>query len=281
LGFFVGKKAAPFPAQAPPSQKAVSGEAPAETPINDDTPDVKRPAPSEPVPLPPEPNEETPAPTDDSASARATLDAFFSAPSWTVRNAYVRNPGTVLADMERLSERFGDRAIETSEITFLVDNPGEKVFRVKTPEQENPFPVSVIQKDGMWKVAWESFAEFYYDQFDDFATGEEGPATKTFHLLIKPAPGESDPLAPARVMARAPHSTEARQLTLINDSSARQALVRLFQTYHEQRPELLQSAFDTGGLPLVVTISRTKSENPSLRLEEIVSNTWTKKDGAE
>lgn len=227
-------------------------------------------------PLEPASNTLPPLESISSASARASLEAFLNAETWSARSAYALDPTNpeLLAKMEAAAQSYGDHAIEVESIILQSDGPDQKVFWIKTQKNARPFSAILIREEQNWRVDWSAFAEFYYDRLNSFAIGEAGPMKGRFRVLLKAAPGETSPLSPARCLIMAPQSVIAYQVNSAAGSSARRELAEMLQAYLQAEPETYHELMASAGIPLIVEISRNGAVNPTLTLDRIAASGW-------
>lgn len=217
---------------------------------------------------------DSPLPTADQSGAMAALEAFLSAKSWAARSAYVAEPSRVMALMESDTLKNGDGPIPYERLELIGDDPQRKTFALQTLRHPLPFSVVVMKDELGWGVDWEGFQEFYNDTFETFARGGKGPTKGVFRLFLKPAPGESDPLNPARFIVSAMHSTNTYQVSTQQDSEVRKQLAVVLRKIQKDESGDLKSALEGAGLPFMLELSRTGSVNPSLKLERVVAFSW-------
>lgn len=210
----------------------------------------------------------------DSSGAQASLEAFLSAQTWSARSAYVLYPNLIIPQMEASAKIHGDGAITVSKITLQQDLPHQKVFWLETPNNSRPFSVVLIKDGRNWLVDWGGFADFYHNRLRHFAQGREGPVHGVFRVFLKAAPGETSPLSPARCLVMAPHDEKPFQVNSAAQSPARKKLAEIFQAYLQADPESFEEAMKGPGIPLIVELSRNGAQNPTLRLEEILTTGW-------
>ena len=216
----------------------------------------------------------TPAQEEEPNTASATLETFLLADTWGARNAYVLNSEAVLPMMAASAKIHGDGPIPFKSISLQFEEPNLRSFWIETSEHPQPFSV-VLRKEGdWWLVDWLGFADFYYDRLGTFAQGREGPMKAIFRVLLKAAPGETSPLSPSRCLVRAPQSPLTYQVNSLAESPARRQLAEIFQKYLQKEPEQFNEAMADDGIPLILEISRTGAENPTLQLEKIITAGW-------
>lgn len=215
--------------------------------------------------------------TNETEQAQTVLEAFLNASSWGVRNAYVHNPDEALSNMEEMAQQHGDGPIPFDDLSLAFSSPEEQVFQLLALKDEKPFLVSVVKVGSLWQVDWDTFSEFYYDKFEAFATGSGGASSGVFHLRLKPAPDETDPLAPSKLLAHTPNSTKSFPLTFAIGTGAQEKVASLLAILDRDQPETLSRLMATDGIPLVVRISRSGASSPELQLEEVVATTWSRK----
>lgn len=204
----------------------------------------------------------------------AALEAFLSAKSWAARSAYVAEPARVMSLMESDALQNGDGPVPYERLELIGDDPQRKTFALQTLRHPLPFSVVVMKDELGWGVEWEGFQEFYNDTFETFARGGKGPTKGVFRLFLKPAPGESDPLNPARFIVSVMHSTNTYQVSTQQDSEVRKQLAVVLRKIQNEESGDLKSALEGAGLPFMLELSRTGSVNPSLKLERVVSFSW-------
>ena len=176
--------------------------------------------------------------------------------------------------MEETAAQYGDGPISFSSIELINEFPELKVFSVNTIKHEQPFHVAVIKEENAWLVDWAGFADFYYDKFESFATGTEGPNRGIFRLFLRPAPGEPNPSSPNRFIVNAIHSSNAYQVTAATNSRLRKQLTLLAKRVEEEESGDLRKTFETHGLPFTLELSRSGEVNPTLKFERIDSYSW-------
>ena len=224
--------------------------------------------------FPPEQSEPAQELIPTHSDARATLEAFFGAETWSARSAYVLYPTQMLGLMEATAAKYGDGPIAIEGLSLERDQPDKKVFWIKTPQNERPFSVILIQAQGGWLVDWSGFADFYYNRLSSFTSGEEGPLTGVFRVFLKGAPGETSPLSPARCLVMTPQDSTAHEVISAPDSPARIQLAEIFQSYLQSDPKTFKEAIAGTGIPLTIKLSRNNTQNPTIRLVEILSTSW-------
>ncbi|MGJ8725823.1 MAG: hypothetical protein ACSHYB_14790 [Roseibacillus sp.] len=213
-------------------------------------------------------------PTQELSTAQATLEAFLAADTWGARNAYALNSKAVLPMMAANATVHGDGPIPFESITLHTEGPNMRVFWVKTNNHPLPFSVVMLKEDDWWLVDWPGFADFYYDRLGAFSRGREGPMKGVFRVLLKAAPGETSPLSPSRCLVRAPHSPTSYQVNSLAESPARRKLAEIFQAYQQGEPERFKDAITGDGIPLILEISRSGAQNPTLQLEQVITTGW-------
>ncbi|MDQ8189151.1 hypothetical protein [Roseibacillus persicicus] len=211
------------------------------------------------------------------ATARASLEAFLAAGTWTTRSAFVLFPDQILPHMEASAEVHGDGPYQVDSIRLEMDEPDMKVFQLKAPQLPAEFSVILIKVDGHWLVDWEGFADFYHDRLRAFAGGMDGAMKGVFRVLLKPAPGETSPLSPAHCLITTNQNPEIYPITSATDSPARKNLAEIFQSYLQGDRARFEEAMEEDGIPLIIEISRNGASNPTLRLEKIIATTWAPK----
>lgn len=247
---------------------------PLEQPRASESQSLEVPTPAAPPKIAPVTLPTEPLPTVDQSGAMAALEAFLSARSWAARSAYVRDADRVLPLMETDAQQNGDGPVPYDSLELVHDAPQLKIFALKTLRHPLPFNVAVVKNDIGWSVDWEGFQDFYNDSFETFARGGKGPTKGIFRLFLKPAPGESDPLNPARFIVSAMHSTNTYQVSTQQDSEVRKQLSQLLKRSSEEEPGELRNALEGAGLPFMLELSRTGSVNPSLKLERVAAFSW-------
>lgn len=210
----------------------------------------------------------------DASTAKATLEAFLAAETWGGRNAYVLSSKAVFPMMAASASVHGDGPIDIKGLGLQSEHPNTKVFWIQTSKHQFPFTTALVKEGEWWLVDWLGFADFYYNRLDSFAKGREGPMTGTFRVLLKPAPGETSPLSPARCLVSTPQLQASYQVNSAADSPVRRELAEIFQSYLQGDPKNFNEAMDGAGIPLVLELSRTGAENPTLQLEDIIATGW-------
>ena len=206
--------------------------------------------------------------------AQATLEAFLACESWSTRNAFVLYPNEVLPQMAACDEKYGSGPIIAESIELEQDLSNQKVFWVKTPNNEGRFSTILIQDKGRWLVDWDGFSDFYYNRLDSFAEGKEGPMSGLFRVFLKAAPGETAPLSPARCLVNAPQSSQSYQVNNTSDSPARKKLADIFQAHLQADPKAFKAIMAADGIPLIVELTRNGADNPTIRLQRIIATGW-------
>lgn len=269
LGFFVGKTGAvswsEIVAAAEKQRETTTEPSPVSLPLD---------AKVDPLAEPPPSGEADPQAERDNSTARATLEAFLAAETWTVRNAFVMFPDQMLTAMEASAQVHGDGPYELESIRLEIDKPDMKVFEVKAPQHPGTFKVILIKNGGHWLVDWEGFADFYHGRLRAFASGMEGAMKGIFRVLLKPAPGETSPLSPAHCLICTELYPEYYQVSSATDSPARKRLGETFQNYLQSSRQDFEDAMADRGIPLIVELSRSGASNPTLRLDKIVATGW-------
>lgn len=215
--------------------------------------------PSEPLPRP---------------AARATLDAFLSAPDWSSRIAYVLDPDKVQAAMKSEAEAGGDGPIEAISITPSHVFADQEHFEVKTEAIPAGFPVTLQRSDNDWRIDWTIFHEFRSDAFRKFASGKGGEVTE-LHLYLKPHPAE-DPNGFARYQLSAPIEGRSYPAFAKRGRLAQAKITALLESEAVKENEALQALLAKEGIPLVVKLSyQSRGENQNfLLIEDLVAQGW-------
>ena len=216
----------------------------------------------------------TVAQAEDLTPARATLEAFLASTTVGARNAYSLNSKEVLPMMAASAAIHGEGPVSFESIELHTEGPNMKVFWVETSDHPLPFPVVMIKEADWWLVDWAGFADFYYDRLGAFARGREGPMKGAFRVLLKAAPGETSPLSPSRCLVKAPQSPSSFQVNSIAESPARRKLAEIFQIYQQKEPENFKELMSGDGIPLILEISRSGAENPTLQLDQVITTGW-------
>ena len=216
----------------------------------------------------------TPESTSPAPAARATLDAFLSAPDWASRSAYVLAADEVRADMKAHAEEFGDGPIDTTGIEPAYAFPDQEHFIVRTETIPTGFPVT-LQKTGMdWRVDWQVFHEFHGDLFRRFASGKLG-ATGEFHLYLR-AHAKQDANGFTRYQLTAPIEGRSYPAFGKRGSMAQAKITALLDSEEFRSNPDIQELLDKDGVPLVLKLSyqsRGQDQN-FLLIEDLVAQGW-------
>ncbi|MBK1828219.1 hypothetical protein [Haloferula rosea] len=216
----------------------------------------------------------TPESTSPAPAARATLDAFLSAPDWASRSAYVLAADEVRADMKAHAEEFGDGPIDTTGIEPAYAFPDQEHFIVRTETIPTGFPVT-LQKIGTdWRVDWQVFHEFHGDLFRRFASGKLG-ATGEFHLYLRPH-AKQDANGFTRYQLTAPIEGRSYPAFGKRGSMAQAKITALLDSEEFRSNPDIQELLDKDGVPLVLKLSyqsRGQDQN-FLLIEDLVAQGW-------
>jgi hypothetical protein len=189
-GFYIGmtqRDQVPETTATVPVAPASAASTSPQTPTPDPAPpvstkdDLSNPAPA-PAPPPPEPAK---------LDADSTLKAFLEAPDWQARANHVLVPDQVRELMKNHAAQSGDGPIAVTAITLDDLQDANYLYKVRTAEMPDGFPVALVATERGPKVDWEAFVGFHDDHFRKFA---EGPAGRSgiFQLLVKPDPAENE-----------------------------------------------------------------------------------------
>jgi hypothetical protein len=166
-----------------PAAPTLPPRPPVPEPAPADSPQV---TPAQPDPAPPPPPPE-PAKLD----ADSTLKAFLEAHDWQTRSKHVLVPEQVRELMEKHAAQAGDGPIAVTSITLDDLQEANYLYKVRTKDMPDGFPVALVATDKGPKVDWEAFVGFHDDHFRKFAEGPVGQ-TGIFQLLVKPDPAENE-----------------------------------------------------------------------------------------
>lgn len=225
--------------------------------------------PEEEVQLGGSPSEPEPRP-----AAKATLEAFLSAPDWSSRMAYVQDPDEVRAAMKEWGEARGGGPIETTSITSTHVFGDQEHFLVETASMPSGFPVTLQRVGEDWRIDWEIFEEFHDDAYHRFASGKGGEIGE-FHLYLKPHPTD-DPNGFARYQLTAPIKGRSYPAFAKRGRLAQAKITALIESEVVQENEALQKLLEGDGIPLVLKLSyQSKGQGQNfLLIEDLVAQGW-------
>jgi len=237
--------------------------------IEDPEPDAEESSPASEVDLSGEPE----PPSSDTA-ARATLDAFLSAPDWASRSAYVLDADEVRTAMKTHAEEHGDGPMETTAVDSAFVFPDQEHFVVRTTDVPEGFPVTLQQVGPDWRIDWKVFQEFHGDQFRRFASGKLGEEAE-FHLYLRPH-AKQDANGFTRYQLTAPIKGRSYPAFGKGGSLAQAKITALLDSEEMRSNPDIQELLANDGVPLVLKLSyqsRGKEQN-FLLIEDLVAQGW-------
>ena len=276
-GYITAQKAQVFP--APIFADGLMDSDLPETPVEIEVPEIEE------INLSPQPAEETepeeevelstnPSDPEPRPAAKATLEAFLSAPDWSSRMAYVQDPDEVRAAMKAWGEARGGGPIETTVITSTHVFADQEHFLVETASMPSGFPVTLQRVGEDWRIDWEIFEEFHDDAYHQFASGKGGEIGE-FHLYLKPHPTD-DPNGFARYQLTAPIKGRSYPAFAKRGRLAQAKITALIESEAVQENEALQKLLEGNGIPLVLKLSyQSKGQGQNfLLIEDLVAQGW-------
>ncbi|MCW1913793.1 hypothetical protein OJ996_09415 [Luteolibacter sp. GHJ8] len=256
----------PAPAAPAPTPAAAPEPAP-------ETPPKPEPAAPQPAPTPPPP---APAPEPARLDADSTLKAFLEAPDWKTRAKHVLVPDQIQDLMQQYATESGDGPIPVTTITLDDLQASNYLYKVRTKEIPEGFPVALVATDTGPKVDWEAFIGFHDDHFRKFA---EGPAGRSgiFQLLVKPDPAENEAGSHfQRFRLNVPMPDREQLAWVRKDSEALAKMRSVFGGTPNLDKASVEEMLAHQGVPLVLTLEKkeTNDGRPIIEITGYVAFGW-------
>jgi hypothetical protein len=170
-------------------------------------------------------------------------------------------PDQVRGLMEKHAAQSGDGPIAVTAVTLDDLQDANYLYKVRTAEMPDGFPVALVATDQGPKVDWEAFVGFHDDHFRKFAAG---PANRSgiFQLLVKPDPAENETGSHFQRFRLNVPMPDREQLAWIKKDSV--ALAKLRAVF-EGSPSLDKTSVEEmvahQGVPLVLALEKKETND--------------------
>ena len=241
-----------------PSVHTPSPEPPDRGPVTTPGPSPAPVVPPMPAPPPPEPAK---------LDADATLKAFLEAPDWRERAKHVLVPDQVRELIEKHAAQAGDGPIPVTAVHLDDLQAANYLYKVKTVELPDGFPVALIATDEGPKVDWEAFVGFHDDHFRKFAEGPVG-RSGIFQLLVKPDPSENEEGAHFQRFRLGVPMPDREQLAWMKKDAVGLAKLRaVFQGGPSLDKATVDKMVEGQGVPVVLALEKKETNDGKAFIE--------------